>query len=519
MTQAIAARRDGDAFQARLFWLKAAKLLDNDSSVVRVGFEHGPKGFDDIWVEYDPARLLQDQFGAPLRKEYFQCKWHVAPGTYTHLDLTKPEFISATTHSLLQRAYAALEKENAEKGGVRFNLITNWQLDKADRLSQLLRNRSHTLKIDEFFEGTTRQSKTFLIRQLWREHLSIDDTRLRKLVASLGLPFFGQSLDSMREWLDLTFKAYGLARVPVESSVVTYDDRIRQWAAQGRNVFDRQSFRDACAQENLFEEPKRKSIVFGVKSFEHPIDRLEDRCDEVLNLVPAFDERLIRDSASWRDTLFPDLRRFLGKAALSGDRLRLAIDTHLTLAFAAGTVLNTKSGRIVEIEQRSPIPVVWAPDDNEPAPAWPQWETAVHEANPAASEVAIGICLTHDVEPRVRSYLARLPDVIDTLIFFRPGGGPSPRAVLGGAHAFTLAEQLAAKIKNLRESGQAFSSHARIHLFIAAPNGFVFYLGRQFQSLKPLTLYEFDFENQAGGSYAPSLSIPDLAGYAAALAQ
>ena len=56
-------RRDGDTFQARLFWLKAARLLDPESPIVRVGFESGPKGYDDIWVEYDPRRGLNDQHG------------------------------------------------------------------------------------------------------------------------------------------------------------------------------------------------------------------------------------------------------------------------------------------------------------------------------------------------------------------------------------------------------------------------------------------------------------------------
>jgi hypothetical protein len=46
MTQAVAVRRDGDAFQARIFWRKAACLLDPASPVAMVGFESGPKGFD-----------------------------------------------------------------------------------------------------------------------------------------------------------------------------------------------------------------------------------------------------------------------------------------------------------------------------------------------------------------------------------------------------------------------------------------------------------------------------------------
>ena len=50
MTQAVVTRRDGDVFQARMFWLKAARLLDDEGNIIRVGFESGPRGFDDVWV-------------------------------------------------------------------------------------------------------------------------------------------------------------------------------------------------------------------------------------------------------------------------------------------------------------------------------------------------------------------------------------------------------------------------------------------------------------------------------------
>ncbi|WP_321928594.1 SAVED domain-containing protein [Burkholderia cenocepacia] len=49
----------------------------------------------------------------------------------------------------------------------------------------------------------------------------------------------------------------------------------------------------------------------------------------------------------------------------------------------------------------------------------------------------------------------------------------------------------------------------RTHLFIAAPNAFTFYLGRHVHGLKPVTLYEFDFERHRSGTYEPSLSFPE----------
>ena len=125
MTQAVTIRRAGDAFQARQFWLRAARLLDPESPVKRVGFESGPKAFDDIWVEYDPGREPNAPDGTPLRREHLQCKWHVAPGTYGYSDLMDPEFINANSRSLLRRAHDAQLKYAPDGTGARFRLSSN----------------------------------------------------------------------------------------------------------------------------------------------------------------------------------------------------------------------------------------------------------------------------------------------------------------------------------------------------------------------------------------------------------
>jgi hypothetical protein len=49
-----------------------------------------------------------------------------------------------------------------------------------------------------------------------------------------------------------------------------------------------------------------------------------------------------------------------------------------------------------------------------------------------------------------------------------------------------------------------------VHLFVAAPNAFTFFLGRHLQALKPVSLYEFDFGRDRDGSYERSLSYPDV---------
>ena len=82
MARANVARRHGDDFQARLFWLKAASLLDPNSPVVKVAYETGPKSFDDIMVEYDPNAAPPDHEGKPIYRRYIQCKWHTTAGTF-----------------------------------------------------------------------------------------------------------------------------------------------------------------------------------------------------------------------------------------------------------------------------------------------------------------------------------------------------------------------------------------------------------------------------------------------------
>ena len=85
-------------------------------------------------------------------------------------------------------------------------------------------------------------------------------------------------------------------------------------------------------------------------------------------------------------------------------------------------------------------------------------------------------------------------------------GGPSQRSVVCGAHADRLAEKLAMHLKALRDQFTG-AIPPIIHLFISAPNGFVFYFGRHVESIKPLILYEFDFQSQRDRSYTPSLQI------------
>jgi len=359
------------------------------------------------------------------------------------------------------------------------------------------------LRLDGLFGTKTDASTTGAIRKLWRDHLEIDDAELRLLTRTLALHTDSSSLDDHREYLDAHFENRGLRRVPPNQSSFVYDDVAFQWMAQGRLEFTRNDFREACRRENLLAQDGRSHVVFGVKSFEHAFDRLEDRCTSVLNLLSHFDDRAIRDQQDWTGSLYPKLKDFLLGSARNEQNLRLILDAHITLAFAAGSVLNIKSGRAVEIEQRTIGHQVWHAADMPHDSTWPSWQFNVEKIADQPGEIAIAVSLTHEITLAVKTHIKQSLPGISTLLIARPSCGPGSRAVTCGRHAFELAEKLAQRL-----NAERLESPTITHLFIAAPNGFTFFLGQRQPSFGRTTLYEYDFEGTVGGGYKPSLLLP-----------
>ncbi|MET3583484.1 hypothetical protein ABID19_006549 [Mesorhizobium robiniae] len=198
------------------------------------------------------------------------------------------------------------------------------------------------------------------------------------------------------------------------------------------------------------------------------------------------------------------MKNFLLEAARESERLRLVLDAHLTLSFAAGSVLNIKSGRLIELEQRTTGRAVWSPNDLPHDPAWPVWTFSEHDGMPEGDGIVVTVSLTHDVAAAVSGYAAASLPVARATLDARIATAPGARAVICGRHAFELAESLVAKIRSVRDT----SPGQRIHLFMAVPGAFSFFLGQRATAIGPVTIYEFDFDGNRGGSYEVSLSLP-----------
>jgi len=505
VAQAVAIRRDGDRFQARLFWKKAARMLIANSNIARVGFEVGPKSFDDIWVDYFGSKGPIDHEGLAVTRDHYQCKWHVTLGQYGYRDLILPEFINAEVHSLLQRAFQAQLLDAPRGTGCRFHLYTNWRISHEDPLREMIHRRANNLRLDRLYAGTTAKSASGLLRKTWCEHLKINEDALRLLARTLAFSETSESLEDIRDGLNDLFAVAGLKQIPANESGFIYDEVVFQWIAQGRAKFDRSSLYDACGKEGLLDRGNPNPIVFGVKSFEHPTDPLEERCTAVLNLLPKFYDRQIRPESDWTKHLYPELRTFLLQAAQTSPNLRLALDAHLTLAVAAGTVLNVKSGRHIEIEQRTNGRRIWSMDDEEPKAEWDSLIFTSEDMNQDAADLLVTIGLTHDLWPMVKSYIARVGISPHSRLSALPSAGPGSASVRCGRHAVQLAEQLISRIVDCRAQ---IGFDGVVHLFLATPNAFAFFIGQRLSRIGKVKLYEYDFEGQHGGSYEASLDLP-----------
>jgi hypothetical protein len=269
--------------------------------------------------------------------------------------LIDPAFIGAERFSLLSKVYRAQCRHAADGVGCRFELKTNWRLKPDDPLLNLVRKESDALDLDLLFDGSTDRSRMGQVRKLRCEHLGLDYTDLKLVARVLAIAEAPESLASLRERLDDKLAAVGMKRVSAAEAGFFHDDLAAKLLAQRRTEFDRKSFREMAAREGLIHASggRTGALVIGVRSFMHPIDALENRCERMLNLVPHFEGRYIRNEADWQDRILPAVREFSLEAARSSDHLQLVVDAHASLAFALGAVLNVKSGKRIEMEQRT----------------------------------------------------------------------------------------------------------------------------------------------------------------------
>jgi hypothetical protein len=506
MTEAIAARTRGDDYQARVFWLNACRLFQEHSAVEEVAFDDPElRYFDDVSLYYKWA--VPDERGDTVLADHYQVKFHVdCAGCLTWESLMDPAFIGAKATSLLQRMQEFRTAYVSTKIPFRLYFVSPWDTDSVDPLAKLVSNQGGEIRFSVLFDGGSDRSLMGKVRKSWREHLNVSEEELRETLRPLRVVPRYFDMKTLSDLLAIRLHAVGLAPVEDHSRANVYDDLIKKVHQAGRARFTRDELQRICEEERLWRSSNSENSAvetFGIRSFMRWAEHMEDETNRMLCLVRHFDNRQILSPSLWADKIVPEVKQFLTELT-PGRSYRLLLDTHTSIGFLAGYFLPAKSGIEVAVMQGTlGKRQLWLPrsQSQETSP----WLIGQEALGSSGSEVAVAVSVTHDVLPDVRAYVkAHLPNV-GRVLTFSLKSGPSPTAVRDADHALALTQGLSVALRTERTHDERENTS---HLFLAAPVGFSFLLGRFAQGFGPVVVYEYDFESNAPGAYQPGVRVP-----------
>lgn len=499
MANAVEAGWHGHDYQARFFWIHASALRDPERpNVVEVSYEaDGPKGFDDIIVRYDPPEVTMGPHRISV--SYHQIKYHVTVGgRFGYEDLVRPDFINATAVSVLERLRDA--RKSAPQNSA-FTLVTVDSIKDGDPLGEIVSAKDYSLRMDRLFVAGGPRSKMGRVRKLWREHLKLQtDEELREILTGFHITSAYCSLERLRDEVNLHFRLVGLISCH-DAVEFRFDAAARALKSSGRNKFTRKDFDALCIEEGWVRSDKTEEFLnVAIRSFaDGPNERRDTTPENTLSLLHLFDERVPRTQDDWVAKVQPGIETFLQSIRRKHTRVRLFLDAHSSIAYLAGCGLGLKSGVSVELVQKGRAGLTtWRPDDGMGGAA-PM--TSIEKVGDG-DEIVLAVSLSRSVLDDVRVHVrAKLPHV-GQMIHLTVPNGSGQSSVRGGEHAAQLADFAADAIQRAKLPGMS-----RVHIFVAAPNAFMFYLGQQRESMGPCTLYEYDFGGQRGEGYRMAFEV------------
>lgn len=301
----------------------------------------------------------------------------------------------------------------------------------------------------------------------------------------------------------------------------------RQWLEQaigrGRTaMLDRARLRPEWATPVLFLRGRRGNLFglsqdrlpaiqhMGVRSFVKGFRAdMPETCKPILELGEYFDPetewREISHPSLWNGPIVEKVEAF-AKEVDERRPMRIEMASHNSINFMLGRQLATKAGLDLRVVQRGrPGEADWGPLEGM-VPAEPYWEVGEPIVlDPKATEVAFALAMTIDVLTDVEVFVKGAGLALHSIIPFEIAGGAGQSSVLSGAHAVALADAVVKEARAL----PLIQRDSCLHLFMAAPNSFPFFLGRESRHLGTFQLYEHRLGGKTG-AYSRSIRVEAL---------
>jgi len=499
MAKAIGARRQGDEYQARVFWHYLLKLRTGDLVKSVCLDSDGITFVDDVVIKYHLPyrdRATGDRIGC----DYCQCKYHVtAGGAFTYKNLLSPAFINNKSQSMLQRLYDAHVSLSDKQEEFRLFIISNWFWHPGDELAGHL---SEERIRDTFYRGGKR-SAAGRLRDEFLKHLCINEKQLREFLDRIRFRL-GKNLTDLARELEPLLKLANLKPIDPTATNIIYDDLAWKLFEQGRNHFDQKSFNEMVHDEKLVVAPPSEYSEISIRSFPQETRRPQDIQKAHLDLCELFDGRFPRCESYWKKEIPKRVLSFLtgdSMASLSPP-IHLFFDCHLSIAFLAGALVNPKSFPLIIPAQKTRASgyELW----KEPRSSKNNlWKTDVTEN--IDGEVIIAISVTNPIENHLLPFIQSAGLESLSRIHLQPANGVGPNVVSNGEHAWQLGFELQTLLRRLLPAG----CH-KLHLFFSCPAALAYILGNALRHVTPIIqLYEHDFEGRKSElRYSPSIQFP-----------
>lgn len=308
--------------------------------------------------------------------------------------------------------------------------------------------------------------------------------------------------DSLNKYISSKNQTVTFDQISFIASATVNDQMISSTHGKG---IDRKTF-DENLEKRIFMiadkySPKRISI--SIKSFNRGAVDIEDET-MCLSLLDKFNNRKLKDEYNWNNDIYEVMKKFLLTNTNNNDAYQIYLDTHVSLAFAAGRVLDSKSGiNVIPIQKSATNGIELWDVKLSSKRNYSYWDISyeIFDENQADSVLILNV--THNIYDDVVRYIKENNLPIRRIIICTPDKGEFTNfSIEDGNHAAILANS----VYNAIVERSTEERRATLHIFASTPNAFMFFLGQSSRGFGKCVLYEYDFEQRGSCSYSKSIS-------------
>ena len=309
--------------------------------------------------------------------------------------------------------------------------------------------------------------------------------------------------DSLHHYISKNDLTMSFEQIKFIASATVNDQMIS--STHGKGV-DRKEFDEGLQKRIHLVANKHslKRISIGVKSFILGAENLEEDTESCLSFISKFDGRNIKEEYDWNKDIYTSLEDFLLTNTCNKYAYQIYLDTHASIAFAAGRILNSKSGiNIFPIQKSSTNGIVLWDVKRLPNRNYVDWDILYEKLNENQYDSALVLNVTRNIYDDVIRFIEEKKLPIGRIINCTPSDiGATNFSIEDGTHATVLANS----VYNAIGKRSIMERRATLHIFAAAPNAFMFFLGQNSGGFGKCILYEYDFEQRNSCTYSQSIS-------------